>query len=150
MSQKTRWRGAAKGSYMHQDNRQDGVTIAASWLRITLQCTVGRNKNAVLCRSISTPSRICRLTLMLFLQGKFRAGESMADVKRWVDSCINTPDRIYNLSTMPPVRKVTDIASLGKSLNELGMAPATLVNFFWADGVNEVGLHIFGIRLIPC
>jgi hypothetical protein len=64
-----------------------------------------------------------RFTDGYILQGKFRAGEKVDAIKAWVDGCLNTPDRLYTLSTMPPVRKVTGKDLAGKTLNELGLAP---------------------------
>lgn len=52
---------------------------------------------------------------VLTCQGKFRSSERIEAVKLWVDGCINTPDRIYHLSTMPPVRKVRRFPSLSRA-----------------------------------
>ena len=64
-----------------------------------------------------------RFTDGYILQGKFRAGEKVEAIKAWVGGCLNTPDRLYTLSTMPPVRKITGKDLAGKTLNELGLAP---------------------------
>lgn len=75
-----------------------------------------------------------RFTDGYILQGKFRAGEKVEAIKAWVEGCLNTPERMYTLSTMPPVRKITGRDVAGKTVNELGLAPGqSPAESFWTD-----------------
>lgn len=76
------------------------------------------------------------------IQGKFKPSEPVSAVKAWVQGCLSLPDRLFYLSTMPPVQRVTEGKLGGQSLAELDLSPACLLNFWWSDGINDVGAGI--------
>eukprot|EP00287_Rhodomonas_sp_CCMP768_P020093 CAMPEP_0202819018 /NCGR_PEP_ID=MMETSP1389-20130828/8785_1 /ASSEMBLY_ACC=CAM_ASM_000865 /TAXON_ID=302021 /ORGANISM="Rhodomonas sp., Strain CCMP768" /LENGTH=207 /DNA_ID=CAMNT_0049491495 /DNA_START=9 /DNA_END=634 /DNA_ORIENTATION=- len=63
------------------------------------------------------------------IQGKFKPSELMGVVKEWVQSCLALPDRMFYLTTMPPVQRVTEGKLVSQSISELDLAPASLLNF---------------------
>uniref|UniRef100_A0A7S4NEX1 UBX domain-containing protein n=1 Tax=Guillardia theta TaxID=55529 RepID=A0A7S4NEX1_GUITH len=72
-----------------------------------------------------------RLTDGFIIQGKFLPNETIDAVRTWVQSCMLRPELSFYLSSMPPVKKVTEPNFIGKTLSELSLVPTSLLNFFW-------------------